>query len=65
MRVALVVLGLVCLVGMVVSYVFTPETMGRSLEENENEDEDDEEQLCSGCFAGASGRSDSAEVIAI
>ncbi|XVE69557.1 hypothetical protein DITRI_Ditri10aG0001000 [Diplodiscus trichospermus] len=39
MTAALVFLGVVCLVGVVVTYFFTRETMGRSLEENENEDE--------------------------
>ncbi|XP_039061263.1 probable inorganic phosphate transporter 1-9 [Hibiscus syriacus] len=40
MTVALVMLGVVCLVGLVVTFFFTRETMGRSLEENEiNEDD--------------------------
>ncbi|XVE94369.1 hypothetical protein REPUB_Repub02eG0002900 [Reevesia pubescens] len=39
MTVALVFLGVVCLLGVVVTYFFTKETMGRSLEDNENEDE--------------------------
>ncbi|XP_057794728.1 probable inorganic phosphate transporter 1-9 [Salvia miltiorrhiza] len=39
MTVALVILGGVCVAGMVVTYLFTPETMGRSLEENESEDD--------------------------
>ncbi|KAK8571202.1 hypothetical protein V6N13_093065 [Hibiscus sabdariffa] len=40
MTVALVILGVVCLVGSVVTFFFTRETMGRSLEDNEtNEDE--------------------------
>ncbi|XP_057975566.1 probable inorganic phosphate transporter 1-9 [Malania oleifera] len=38
MTVAMVVLGGICVVGMGVTYFFTPETMGRSLEENENDD---------------------------
>ncbi|OMP00842.1 General substrate transporter [Corchorus olitorius] len=40
MTVALVLLGVVCLVGLLVTYFFTRETMGRSLEDNENEDDD-------------------------
>lgn len=43
MTASLIILGGVCLVGMVVTYLFTLETKGRSLEENEkdynNEDE--------------------------
>ncbi|XP_062028684.1 probable inorganic phosphate transporter 1-9 [Rosa rugosa] len=34
---SLIGLGVVCILGLVVTYLFTPETMGRSLEENENE----------------------------
>ncbi|XP_057468659.1 probable inorganic phosphate transporter 1-9 [Actinidia eriantha] len=41
---ALAFLGAVCMLGMVITYLFTRETMGRSLEENENEDETQE--LC-------------------
>ncbi|XP_061354721.1 probable inorganic phosphate transporter 1-9 [Gastrolobium bilobum] len=37
MEVSLVILGVVCIVGMLVTYFFTMETMGRSLEENEIE----------------------------
>uniref|UniRef100_A0A0D9WPV0 H(+)/Pi cotransporter n=1 Tax=Leersia perrieri TaxID=77586 RepID=A0A0D9WPV0_9ORYZ len=37
MMYALFVLGGICLVGLVITYVFTRETMGRSLEENESE----------------------------
>ncbi|KAI9398791.1 hypothetical protein POPTR_002G005500v4 [Populus trichocarpa] len=44
MRIALVSLGVICLFGMAVTYLFTRETNGRSLEENENEDENTE--LC-------------------
>jgi len=44
MRIALVSLGVICLLGMAVTYLFTRETNGRSLEENENEDENTE--LC-------------------
>ena len=36
---SLVILAGVCVMGAVVTYFFTPETMGRSLEENENEEE--------------------------
>ncbi|KAG6402383.1 hypothetical protein SASPL_134576 [Salvia splendens] len=35
MAAALVILGGICVVGMAVTYLLTPETMGRSLEENE------------------------------
>ncbi|KAF2310257.1 hypothetical protein GH714_007436 [Hevea brasiliensis] len=68
MTIALVALGAVCLLGMVVTYVFTPETMGRSLEENENEGEDEEEdneKRFFRCFAGANGRLNSSEAIAL
>ncbi|KAJ0020460.1 hypothetical protein Pint_32709 [Pistacia integerrima] len=41
---ALITMGGVCFLGMAVTYFFTRETMGRSLEENENEDESSE--LC-------------------
>ncbi|KAF5943145.1 hypothetical protein HYC85_020787 [Camellia sinensis] len=44
MQAGLVVLGGVCIVGMITTYLFTRETMGRSLEENENEDQTQE--LC-------------------
>ncbi|CAN0927327.1 Probable inorganic phosphate transporter 1-8 [Linum grandiflorum] len=43
MTVALVVLAAVCFLGMVVTYALTPETMGRSLEENESDDDDDDD----------------------
>ncbi|KAL0286721.1 UNVERIFIED_CONTAM: putative inorganic phosphate transporter 1-9 [Sesamum calycinum] len=39
MTASLVMLGVVCVVGIVVTHLFTFETMGRSLEENEKEDE--------------------------
>ncbi|XP_031286390.1 probable inorganic phosphate transporter 1-9 isoform X1 [Pistacia vera] len=39
---ALITMGGVCFLGMAVTYFFTRETMGRSLEENENEDESSE-----------------------
>ncbi|KAG5250194.1 phosphate transporter family protein [Salix suchowensis] len=37
MRIALISLGGICLLGMAVTYLFTRETNGRSLEENEDE----------------------------
>jgi PHS family inorganic phosphate transporter-like MFS transporter len=37
----LMILAGVCVMGAVVTYFFTPETMGRSLEENENENDDE------------------------
>ncbi|KAK2380727.1 low affinity inorganic phosphate transporter [Trifolium repens] len=37
MKASLIILGGVCIVGMFVTYFFTKETMGRSLEENEDE----------------------------
>ncbi|KAM1023951.1 hypothetical protein ACFX2I_037162 [Malus domestica] len=40
MTVSLVILGGVCILGMVVTYFFTPETNGKSLEENEEYDEE-------------------------
>lgn len=40
MRTALAILGGVCIAGMLVTYFFTLETMGRSLEENEREDDE-------------------------
>ncbi|CAA0337950.1 unnamed protein product [Arabidopsis thaliana] len=36
-RIAFLILGGVCIAGMIVTYLFTRETMGRSLEENEDE----------------------------
>ncbi|CAA3001475.1 probable inorganic phosphate transporter 1-9 [Olea europaea subsp. europaea] len=39
MTASLVILGGICILGMIVTYFFTRETKGRSLEENENEDE--------------------------
>ncbi|TVU11401.1 hypothetical protein EJB05_44986, partial [Eragrostis curvula] len=36
MMYALIILGGICLLGLAVTYLFTPETMGRSLEENES-----------------------------
>lgn len=44
MTIALMILGGVCFLGMAVTFFFTPETMGRSLEENENDD--DSGDLC-------------------
>ncbi|XP_056177347.1 probable inorganic phosphate transporter 1-8 [Syzygium oleosum] len=40
MRVMLIILGGICVVGMAVTMLFTRETMGTSLEENENENGD-------------------------
>jgi PHS family inorganic phosphate transporter-like MFS transporter len=40
MTVSFIILAVVCLLGMVVTFFFTRETMGRSLEENENEYDD-------------------------
>ncbi|KAL1540645.1 putative inorganic phosphate transporter 1-9 [Salvia divinorum] len=40
MTAALVILGGICVVGMAVTYLVTPETRGRSLEENECENDD-------------------------
>lgn len=42
--IALLILGGVCFMGFAITYFFTRETMGRSLEENENED--DSNELC-------------------
>ncbi|KAL2471838.1 putative inorganic phosphate transporter 1-9 [Abeliophyllum distichum] len=39
MTASLVILGGICVLGMIVTYFFTRETKGRSLEANENEDE--------------------------
>ncbi|CAL0312177.1 unnamed protein product [Lupinus luteus] len=39
MQVSLIILGGVCILGMLVTFFFTKETMGRSLEENETEPE--------------------------
>lgn len=39
MTASLVILGGICILGMIVTYFFTRETKERSLEENENEDE--------------------------
>lgn len=38
MTFSLIMLAIVCLLGMVVTFLFTRETMWRSLEENENDD---------------------------
>ncbi|OIW10234.1 hypothetical protein TanjilG_27985 [Lupinus angustifolius] len=40
MQVSLITLGGVCILGMLVTFFFTKETMGRSLEENETEPQD-------------------------
>ncbi|KAK2988190.1 hypothetical protein RJ640_020672, partial [Escallonia rubra] len=50
MTAALVILGGVCILGMVITYFFTRETMGRSLEENENEDDEYAEMCVLRCF---------------
>ncbi|KAK9270609.1 hypothetical protein L1049_026191 [Liquidambar formosana] len=58
MKVLLVILGVVCILGMVVTLIFTRETMGISLEENEKEDQATE--LCLfRCFSNSSLRSHS------
>lgn len=50
MTALLVMLGIVCIMGMIVTCLFTRETKGRSLEENENEDE--ASRVCfSGCVS--------------
>lgn len=46
MTASLVILGGVCIAGMVVTYFFTVETSGRSLEENEKEDEEGDNGRC-------------------
>jgi PHS family inorganic phosphate transporter-like MFS transporter len=46
MTIVLIILAGVCVMGAVVTYFFTPETMGRSLEENENEKEEEPKQMC-------------------
>ncbi|CAN6207831.1 unnamed protein product [Urochloa humidicola] len=51
MMYALVVLAGICLVGLAVTYVFTPETMGRSLEENESDSS--QSQVGEGDIGGA------------
>lgn len=43
MQKSLIILGGVCIVGMLVTFLFTRETMGRSLEENETESQELEE----------------------
>jgi PHS family inorganic phosphate transporter-like MFS transporter len=45
MTVVLVILSGVCVMGAVVTFLFTPETMGRSLEENENENDNEPREL--------------------
>ncbi|KAF8026342.1 hypothetical protein BT93_F2971 [Corymbia citriodora subsp. variegata] len=49
MMVSLIILGGVCIVGTVMTYLFTTETAGRSLEENEKE-EDGKEMGILRCF---------------
>ncbi|KAK2988194.1 hypothetical protein RJ640_020676 [Escallonia rubra] len=53
MTAALEILGGVCILGMVITYFFTRETMGRSLEENENEDDEYAEMRVLRCFKGS------------
>ncbi|KAG7647039.1 putative inorganic phosphate transporter 1-8 [Arabidopsis thaliana] len=53
MRIAFLILGGVCIAGILVTYFFTKETMGRSLEENEhdqdnNAESEDEPQIVDG-----------------
>ncbi|CAL9215724.1 unnamed protein product [Arabidopsis halleri] len=43
MRIAFLILGGVCIAGIFVTYLFTKETMGRSLEENEHEQDNNDE----------------------
>jgi PHS family inorganic phosphate transporter-like MFS transporter len=43
MRIAFLILGGVCIAGIFVTYFFTKETMGRSLEENEHEQDNNDE----------------------
>ncbi|XP_010498527.1 PREDICTED: probable inorganic phosphate transporter 1-8 [Camelina sativa] len=43
MRIAFLVLGGVCIAGIFVTYFFTKETMGRSLEDNEHEQDNNDE----------------------
>ncbi|RWR78295.1 General substrate transporter [Cinnamomum micranthum f. kanehirae] len=42
---SLVILGVICVLGFVLTFFFIPETNGRSLEDNENEEETDERQM--------------------
>ncbi|CAA7020081.1 unnamed protein product [Microthlaspi erraticum] len=43
MRIAFLILGGVCIAGIFVTYFFTKETMGRSLEENEHDQDNNDE----------------------
>ncbi|WVZ81269.1 hypothetical protein U9M48_028662 [Paspalum notatum var. saurae] len=53
MMYALIILGGICLLGLAVTYVYTPETMRRSLEENESDsDSDGQCQEGQGDFVG-------------
>ncbi|XP_059461456.1 probable inorganic phosphate transporter 1-9 [Corylus avellana] len=46
MSVILVILAGVCVMGGVVTYLFTRETMGRSLEENETDNDEEAKEMC-------------------
>lgn len=60
MQSSLVILGGICIVGMLVTYFFTLETMGRSLEENENDYDEADGKFLLRCFnTGCSIRPDS------
>ncbi|KAF9621389.1 hypothetical protein IFM89_020588 [Coptis chinensis] len=53
---SLMMLGGVCVLGMILTYLFTRETMGRSLEENENEEQTRSEPRLLRCFTNTSDR---------
>ena len=61
---ALAFLGVVCMLGMIITYLFTRETMGRSLEENEKEDEDEDETR-DRCFLRIRRRSNSVREVSL
>ncbi|PSS31163.1 Inorganic phosphate transporter 1-9 like [Actinidia chinensis var. chinensis] len=61
---ALAFLGGVCMLGMIITYLFTRETMGRSLEENEKEDEDEDETQ-ERCFLRIRRRSNSVREVSL
>ncbi|XP_044960096.1 probable inorganic phosphate transporter 1-10 [Hordeum vulgare subsp. vulgare] len=50
MMYALIILGAISLLGLVVTYLFTPETMRRSLEENESERDQNQDGNGGMCF---------------
>ncbi|PIA46608.1 hypothetical protein AQUCO_01500266v1 [Aquilegia coerulea] len=64
---ALVILSANCVLGMIVTYFFTRETMGRSLEENENQNEEEETGQVSflRCFTSPREMSDHASTVAV